>query len=255
MPSALFQLSLLYCTAFFPPIILFSNPAYSYPVIDATDILLPRESFPELLNVSSCSSHYDTHLRTPFAALSVSFPGAGKGLVWESRRLVWLTVWCLPFHFYSMHPLANYPLFTYLLQPFDKFLKTHRSFFCPSACDGLNTACVLLLGDPVEPSLLLIIFPPSVLDCILLLWAYCFFSLLAFAGHIDVGEIQQTFHSLGVYISLQQAEKILHRWDWKISLLCAHFPDCRVNLFMLVGSWVVSRSKAQNQGSWFQIQF
>nr|XP_034957465.1 calcium-binding mitochondrial carrier protein SCaMC-3-like [Zootoca vivipara] len=32
-------------------------------------------------------------------------------------------------------------------------------------------------------------------------------------GHIDVSEIQQTFHSLGVYISLQQAEKILHSID------------------------------------------
>ncbi|KAJ6657661.1 hypothetical protein lerEdw1_002162 [Lerista edwardsae] len=32
-------------------------------------------------------------------------------------------------------------------------------------------------------------------------------------GQIDVGEIQQTFHSLGVYISLQQAEKILHSID------------------------------------------
>ncbi|KAF7240167.1 Calcium-binding mitochondrial carrier protein SCaMC-3, partial [Varanus komodoensis] len=33
------------------------------------------------------------------------------------------------------------------------------------------------------------------------------------AGQIDVSEIQQTFHSLGVYISLQQAEKILHSID------------------------------------------
>ncbi|XP_042304828.1 calcium-binding mitochondrial carrier protein SCaMC-3 isoform X2 [Sceloporus undulatus] len=32
-------------------------------------------------------------------------------------------------------------------------------------------------------------------------------------GQIDVSEIQQTFHSLGVYISLQQAEKILHSID------------------------------------------
>uniref|UniRef100_A0A8D0HB93 Solute carrier family 25 member 23 n=1 Tax=Sphenodon punctatus TaxID=8508 RepID=A0A8D0HB93_SPHPU len=32
-------------------------------------------------------------------------------------------------------------------------------------------------------------------------------------GHIDVTEIQQTFHRLGVYISLQQAEKILHSID------------------------------------------
>ncbi|XP_029440184.1 calcium-binding mitochondrial carrier protein SCaMC-3-like isoform X1 [Rhinatrema bivittatum] len=32
-------------------------------------------------------------------------------------------------------------------------------------------------------------------------------------GHIDVSEIQQTFHSLGVYISLQQAEKILQSID------------------------------------------
>ncbi|XP_074791564.1 mitochondrial adenyl nucleotide antiporter SLC25A23 isoform X3 [Natator depressus] len=32
-------------------------------------------------------------------------------------------------------------------------------------------------------------------------------------GHIDVSEIQQTFHSLGVYISLQQAEKILQSMD------------------------------------------
>ncbi|XP_066470907.1 mitochondrial adenyl nucleotide antiporter SLC25A23-like [Tiliqua scincoides] len=32
-------------------------------------------------------------------------------------------------------------------------------------------------------------------------------------GEIDVGEIQQTFHSLGVYISRQQAEKILHSID------------------------------------------
>ncbi|XP_069086536.1 mitochondrial adenyl nucleotide antiporter SLC25A23-like isoform X2 [Pleurodeles waltl] len=32
-------------------------------------------------------------------------------------------------------------------------------------------------------------------------------------GHIDVSEIQETFHSLGVYISLQQAEKILQSMD------------------------------------------
>ncbi|XP_060619635.2 mitochondrial adenyl nucleotide antiporter SLC25A23 isoform X1 [Anolis sagrei] len=32
-------------------------------------------------------------------------------------------------------------------------------------------------------------------------------------GQIDVSEIQQTFHSLGVYISLLQAEKILHSID------------------------------------------
>uniref|UniRef100_A0A8C6XAA8 EF-hand domain-containing protein n=1 Tax=Naja naja TaxID=35670 RepID=A0A8C6XAA8_NAJNA len=32
-------------------------------------------------------------------------------------------------------------------------------------------------------------------------------------GEIDVSEIQQTFHCLGVYISLQQAEKILHSID------------------------------------------
>ncbi|XP_069460454.1 mitochondrial adenyl nucleotide antiporter SLC25A23-like [Ambystoma mexicanum] len=32
-------------------------------------------------------------------------------------------------------------------------------------------------------------------------------------GHIDVSEIQETFHSLGVYISFQQAEKILQSMD------------------------------------------
>ncbi|KAI2588232.1 SLC25A23 isoform 13, partial [Pan troglodytes] len=32
-------------------------------------------------------------------------------------------------------------------------------------------------------------------------------------GHIDVSEIQQSFRALGISISLEQAEKILHSMD------------------------------------------